>query len=221
MDTSIDLSSQTASQPAQVRSVVVIGAGGHGRELGDIVRQISASDRTIDLLGIVDDGVPDRLALARGGFRFLGPSSAMEGRDLDVYIGIGDPAIRRAVDERTKNTGNPLQHPTAIVGSGVRLDPGAVLAQGVIVTTNVHIHRHAHINIGATISHDCIVGAYSTVCPGATLTGNVTLDEGVFIGAGATILPGVTVGAGSVIGAGATVVDDVGPLMTVKGTPAR
>lgn len=221
MDASIDLSSQTSSTPVRVRSIVVVGAGGHGRELADIVRQVSLADKTLELLGIVDDGTPDRLALARGGFRFLGPSTRIEGSDLDTYIGIGDPRTRRNVDQRIDNTGDALCHPTALLGSGVRLEPGSVLAQGVIVTTNVHIGRHAHINIGATVSHDCNVGAYSTVCPGAVLTGNVTLDEGVFVGAGATILPGISVGAGAVIGAGATVTTNVAPGKTVKGTPAR
>ena len=148
---SIDLSTTPGSNPQGVRSIVVVGAGGHGRELADIVRQISQTDRTISLLGIVDDGNPDRLALARGSFRFLGSSGSLDGRDVDVYLGVGSPALRLEIDQRVAQTGPALRHPSALVGTGVVLDSGAVLAQGVVLTTNIHVGRHAHINVGATI----------------------------------------------------------------------
>ena len=45
--------------------------------------------------------------------------------------------------------------------------------------------------------------------PNATLTGNVTIEEGVHIGAGATIIPQVSVGKWSMIGAGATVTRNI------------
>jgi len=219
---SIDpLSAQTrVVEPTQI---VVIGAGGHGRELADIVRAATATDSDgPKLLGVADDGDVDRALLARMGLRFLGPVEKTSGRHVQLLLGVGDPHARAKLDQRT-GWGSPLaiQHPTATVGSTCAIDHGVVLAQGVHVTTNVSIGRHSHINVAASISHDCTIGAYVTVCPGVRLTGNVTVGDGVFIGAGATVLPGVTIGAGSVVGAGAVVCRDVDESTMVRGVPAR
>ncbi|NNC78905.1 MAG: NeuD/PglB/VioB family sugar acetyltransferase [Acidimicrobiales bacterium] len=203
--------------------LVVVGAGGHGRELADIVRAAAAVDLDAhELLGVVDDGAPDRPLLARMGLRFLGRLDAVIDRPVGLLLGVGDPDTRAALDRGTDFADVPsIMHPTATLGSESELGAGAVLAQGVHVTTNVRIGRHSHINVGSTVSHDCRVGAYVTVCPGVRLTGNVTVGDGVFIGASATVLPGVTIGTGAIIGAGAVVCTDVDEATTVRGVPAR
>ena len=219
--TTTDEATANRSQTA-ARSIVVIGAGGHGRELADIVRQISDVDEGLALLGIVDDGTPDRLTLARGRFRFLGTTDGVLERDIELYIGIGDSHVRSAVDERLGGLNfAALVHPSAKVGAGTTLGDGVVLAQESVLTTNVRLARHTHVNVGATISHDCVIGEYVTVCPGVTLTGNVTIGDRVFLGAGATVIPGVTIGEGAVVGAGSTVIADVPARSVVAGSPAR
>ncbi len=209
------------AQRQRVRQVVVLGAGGHGRELADIIRDVAQQSSDVSLLGVIDDNEPDRVLLARSGMRFLGGRAALDGRDVDLHIGVGYPHIRRAIDETLQRPADAIIHPSALVGSTVSLGTGAVLAQNVIVTTNVTIGRHSHVNIGASISHDCHLGDYVTVCPHATITGAAQIGDEVFIGAGATLLPGVTIGDRAVIGAGAVVSVDVAPDTTVAGVPAR
>jgi len=205
----------------RLRQVIVLGTGGHGRELADIVAAVADQSSEVSLLGLIDDNTPDRVLLARSGMRFLGGRSALDGRDVDLYLGVGYPHIRRAIDEALQRPADVMAHPSALVGSGVSLASGVVLAQNAIVTTNVKVGRHTHVNIGAAISHDCVLGDYVTVCPHATITGAATIGNDVFIGAGATILPGVTIGDGAVIGAGAVVSFDVVADTTVAGVPAR
>jgi len=213
-DSPIDLRHTTT------RSVAVLGAGGHGREIADIVRARAAVDGSVRLVGIADDGEPDLALLGRSGIPYLGTSTALNDSSLAVLLGVGMPSVRR--DLAREFTAAPaLLHPSAMVGSACALGRGVVLAQGVIVTTNVTIGRHTHINIGATISHDCVVGSFVTICPGVSLTGDVTVDDGCFIGAGATVLPGVHIGRNAVVGAGAVVTSDVAPRERVAGLPAR
>ncbi len=205
------------------RQLVVIGAGGHGRELADIVRSCATSDPLIELLGIVDDDTPDRLLLARSGLRHLGSTEAIARRpDVEVWIGVGSPAMRARLDARYgQQAGEALRHPTVSIGTVTQLGPGVVLAPGSNVTTNVRLGRHSHVGTGSTVSHDVMVGDHVTICPGATVTGAVTIGDRVFVGAGATVLPGVSIGDDAIIGAGAVVTVDVEPGATVAGVPAR
>lgn len=204
----------------QVRSVAVLGAGGHGRELADIVRARAAADRSLRLLGIADDGTPDLDVLGNAGIPFLGTSADIADPSIEVYIGVGMPDVRYRL-AASFNTPPALVHPHASIGTACSLERGSVIAQGAILTTNVRIGRHTHVNIGATISHDCDIDSFVTICPGVTLTGNVRIDSGSFIGAGATVLPGVHIGADAVVGAGAVVTADVAPRQCVAGLPAR
>jgi len=207
---------------SSLRHIVVVGAGGHGRELADIVRFVGEATHEVSLLGLIDDGEVDRLALARAGFRFLGSRDVLEGRNVDIHLGLGFPAIRKRIDlELGARTAQPMIHPSATIGSACHLNDGVVLAQNAVITTNVTLGRHTHLNVRTSVSHDCVVGDYVTICPQVTITGGVTIGSGVFVGAGATVLPGITIGEHSIIGAGAVVTADVAAGQTVAGVPAH
>jgi len=202
--------------------LVVIGAGGHGREIVDIVRAAKADGSDAALLGVADDRLPDLELLARSGIRYLGDSKAVLEHDVEILIGIGDPATRERIDRRApERSAAPMIHPTATVGSDTVFQAGVVLAQEATVTTNVHLGRHTHLNVGSSVSHDCRVGDYVTICPGVRVTGNANIGDRVFIGTGAVILPGMSIGHDAVIGAGAVVCEHVPPAITVMGVPAR
>lgn len=206
---------------ANTQMIAIVGAGGHGRELADIVHTIHSVDESVSLLGVVDDGDPDRASLARAGIRFLGAQSVLAGRELDIYLGVGSPTVRAQLAIESPDPSSCLIHPTAYIGSDSQIGWGSVLAQGVIVTTNVEIGRHSHINVATSISHDCRIGDFVTVAPGARLTGNVSVGDQVYIGAAATVLPGLRIGRGATVGAGAVVTKDVPSGSTVMGVPAR
>ena len=204
--------------------LVIVGAGGHGRETLDIVEAINAVEPTWAFAGFVDDGevIADRLE--RRDASLLGTTKILADTDPRYVIGIGSPAVRAKLDEQLTawgRTAATLIHPAATVASDNRISDGVLLAAGARVTTNVTLGRHVHLNVNAVVSHDCVIGDYTTLSPGSLVNGDVQIGTGVFLGTGAIITPGITIGDHAVIGAGAVVVNDVPPGVTVKGVPAR
>ena len=209
---------------APVRPVVILGAGGHGREVLDVVEAAAAAGSGARFVGFVDDGSPDPAVLAARGALLLDGLDDPRVSGATYLVGIGDPGVRRRVDERASAAGlgsASVVHPNATFGAVVTRGPGFVACSHVSVTTNVAFGRHVHLNRGVTVGHDCEVGDHVSIYPNATVSGSVRLGREVTVGAGAVVLQGLSVGDGAVVGAGAVVTHDVPPGAVVVGTPAR
>ncbi|MFI7069458.1 acetyltransferase [Micromonospora sediminicola] len=210
--------------------LVVVGCGGHGREIAQIVAAVNdASTRPPwRLVGFVDDNPSERnrKRAEATGAGYLGTVAALAQLppETHVVLGLGDPRVRRTVGARVDTYGRPaasLVHPDATVGSDLVSAEGLVVFAGGRITTNVTAGRHLHVNQNATLAHDCVVGDYVSLHPLAAVSGDCRLDTAALIGAGAVVLPGLRVGTGATVGAGACVVRDVPPELVVKGVPAR
>lgn len=206
------------------RPLVILGGGGHGREIAGIVADINRIAPAFHLLGVLADGRWDAAALDALGLRRLGPVADLESMDVDYVIGIGDGGARRRLDEFATGAGRraaSLMHPMATVGQRVECGPGFIAFPGAHVTTEVTFGRHVHLNLNASVSHDCVVESYVTLSPGAVLAGRVRVGHASTVGMNASVLPDVTVGPDAMVGAGAVVVRDVLAGTVVAGVPAR
>ena len=211
------------------RRLVVIGAGGFGREVLDVIEAINdaGSAEHLDVIGVLDDGDPATELLEPYGVAHLGPVSTLAELDAEVQyvIAVGHPASRRAIDEVAIRTGRDspvLVHPAAWIGHrSVELGAGTVVCAHAAITNHVRLGRHVHLNLSTAIGHDAVVGNYVTLSPFVVISGGVVVEPEVFFGSGVSVNPGVRVGIGSVVGAGAAVIKDVEPGRTVVGVPAR
>ncbi len=210
--------------------LVVVGAGGFGRETLDVVEAVNqACDPAIfDVLGVLDDSpsAENLKRLATRGIPHLGSVEAWlaGGDDAEYLVAVGDPRARRLLVQRfdaARRQPATVVHPGAVVGSAGSIGGGTVICSGAQVSTNVHLGRHVHVNPSATIGHDSVLGDFVSVNPAATISGECTIDHGALIGAAAMILQALDIGADVVVGASACVIRDVAQGAVVKGVPAR
>lgn len=202
--------------------VIIVGAGGHGREVAHVLRaRRSAGLAAPRLIGFLDDAEVDPVLLAPFAPRLGGVEEGLAAHPQTALIGgVADGRVRqRLVDGRTPAA--PLVHPMADVGPDVVLGAGTVVCSHANLTTHVAVGEHVHISRGAAIGHDVVLSDYVSIMPLAAVSGNVRLGARVFIGTGALIRQGVTVGDDAVVGMGAVVLDDVPAGITVIGAPAR
>lgn len=205
--------------------LVIVGAGGFGREVLDVIEAVNTVARRFDVLGFLDDGDPDVDTLAPYGVPHLGPVGSLDSLDPDVgyVIGIGSPQVRRQIDERFRAARDcpVLVHPSVTLGRAVEFGPGTVVCAGVRLTNNINVGRHVHLNLNTTVGHDARLGDYVTVSPLVAISGYAVLEDGVMVGTGATLNPGVRVGPGAALGSGAVALRDVESGTTAVGVPAR
>ena len=209
-----------------MKRVLIIGAGGHGREVADILRHQARTDGEIEALGFVDDN-RDLHGRSLDGLAVLGDWSWFEGadrKDVAVVCAVGSPQICRRLVERARGIGltfasviSPLAH----ISSYARLGEGVTIFPNVIINTGALVDSFSILNVGVVVSHDATVGPYSNINPGAHLAGNVTIGEGCYIGMSANVIQGRSIGAWSVVGAGAVVTRDFPACVTAVGVPAR
>ena len=208
--------------------LVIIGCGGFGREVHDVVDAINELKPTWNLLGYLDDR-PEQVNVSRVESRnskILGGTDWVMTAPPEVrfVIGIGTGKTRRIIDERLRSAGltaATLVHPAASLGHDVRIGPGSVICAGVRVTTNIRLGRHVHLNINSTVGHDCVLADYVTVNPLVAISGGVTIGTETMLGTHSAILQNLALGERSVVGAGSCVVKGVPDDTVVKGVPAR
>jgi len=206
------------------RKCVILGCGGHGRVVLDAL--MNAGD--YDIVGFVDS---NRKLTGRriDGVEVLGhPNDLPEiKRKYDIrkaIVAIGDNGVRRAFADRLDVLGFQLVnaiHPSANLARNVTLGTNILVAAGALVSAHCQIGDSVILNTGCIVDHESLIGTATHICPGARLAGRVTVESGAFVGIGATIIQNVRVGYESVVGAGAVVIDDVPPMSTVVGVPAR
>ncbi len=213
-----------APSTANVPRIVVIGAGGHGRVVLDILLAraehdvVGFLDSNVEVHGRRIDGVPvlgdlDRLATLRDEMGLNG-----------AIVAIGDNGVRRGFARRVEQCGLSLIraiHPTACIAHNAHIGRNTVIAAGVVVCANCQVGDSAILNTGCIVDHQTLIGEGVHVCPGVRIAGRVTIEAGAFLGIGATVVPNVRIGCEAIVGAGSVVVDDVPPLATVVGVPAR
>lgn len=204
-------------------NIIILGAGGHGRVVLDVLQQAREHlvkgflDSNPQLWGRRVDGVP-----VLGGPDML---NDLVQQDVEgAIVAIGDNGIRRQFADLVDAAGLELVnavHPSANLARTVTVGCNVVIAAGALVCAHCQIGDSVILNTGCIVDHESMVGTAAHVCPGVKLAGHVTIESGAFLGIGATVIQNVRIGYDAVVGAGSVVIEDVEPMTTVVGVPAK
>lgn len=193
--------------------MIFYGAGGHAKV---VIETWMASGGKVT--AIYDDNESIKTLLGKSVSGRYKPDAF---QDTKLVVAIGNNTTRRDVANAVKNRFGIVKHPAAIVSPSATIDEGTVVMAGTVIQAETTIGKHAIVNTSASIDHDCNVGDYVHIAPGAILCGEVEVGEGTLIGAGATVLPGISIGRWAVVGAGSVVTANVPDFAVVVGVPSK
>ncbi len=202
---------------------IIVGCGGHGR----VVLDILVNAGLYDVVGFVDSNT-DFFGRHVDGIKVLGHPDELPGIQTTTgataaIIAIGDNGVRRSFARKLEDQGFDIInaiHPSANLARNVTLGKNIVIAASAIASAHCQIGDSVILNTGCIVDHESLIGTATHICPGARLAGRVTVESGAFVGIGATIIQSVRIGYEAVVGAGAVVIRDVSPMSTVVGVPA-
>ncbi len=206
------------------QKLYIFGAGGFGREVAWLAQQSWGNKVEVEFL--VD--LPADSTQPINGCAVRRPSEILPGSTARFVVAVGDPSARRRLADRCSAIPlleTTVVHPRAEASDSVKLGPGTIICAGSILTANIRIGRHVHVNLDCTVGHDVLIGEFATLAPGVHVSGQVHIGQGVYIGTGATIINGtanvpLVIGDDAVIAAGACVTRAVAPGALVAGVPA-
>lgn len=198
-------------------TLLIFGAGGHGRVVADAARAAGATGL------LASDRNP---ALCQGellpGIALHRPDAPAPAQATALHVAIGHNAAReRESQELGPQRLRTVCHPAASVSPFAQLGAGSFVAAQAVVAPGAQLGLGVIVNHAAVVDHDCRIGDFAHIAPGAVLGGDVRVGPGVLIGAGAVVLPGRSVAARAVVGAGAVVRDNIDSPGTWVGVPAR
>ena len=196
---------------------VILGAGGHAKVVIDLLKSLK-TDCDIELL---DDAVPKGTFIS--GIPVCGKISECTDYSTSnrFIIGIGNNHTRKIISEKYNLHYITLIHPSAVIGSGVKLGEGTVVMANAVINSDSFIGKHCIINTAASVDHECEIADYVHISPGVHLAGNVKIGEESWIGIGACVSNGLGIMKNSVVGAGTVVIRDIPDGCTAVGNPAR
>lgn len=209
-----------------MEKIAIFGSGGFGREVKTIIDAINyEKPDTFNFIGFFDDGVDKGKMI--NGYPVIGGIKELNEypESISVIVSIGNPQIKKTIISKITNdkiSYPSIIHPKASISNDdVILGKGCIICEGTILTCNIKIKDFVILNLMCTVGHDTIIEDYSAFMPSVNISGEVVIQEGVYVGTGAKIINQLEIGENTIVGAGAVVSKSLPANCTAVGIPAK
>ena len=204
------------------RKILLIGGGGHCHSVLDSILALNVYDE----IGIIDSKDCHALGISVVGVDDDVQRLMSEGwSDAFITVGsVGNTQLRRKLHEMIKIIGlnvPTIIDPTAVIARGTELSEGVYVGKRAVINTGSRIGTCAIINTGTIVEHDCLIGDFSHLSPGATICGQVHIGNDSHVGAGSVVRQQISIGNGVLVGAGSGVVKTLPDNVKAYGNPCR
>ena len=195
-----------------MKDIVIIGAGGIGREVAWIIEEINEVNPMWNIVGFVDDN-SEMWGKELNGYKVLGEIEVLDKLEAKPYVvvAIANCDVKKNIVARLEGKYKfaTVIYPTVKVSKYIEIGEGSIIYPGVILTVNTKIGNHVIISGNCGIGHDTVIGNYSSVLWGSSFSGYDVLGEGCFIGVGCNIAQGIYIAEDSRVASGSVVTEDI------------
>lgn len=205
------------------KKIGIFGIGGFGREvlccILDSHKQFQNKPSDYIDFFVSDQYYKERDVL---GIRVL-KESEFNPDTHKLIIAVGDTQLRRQIVQRFPDNTEyaKIIHPSAVISKWIEIGDGSIITAGVILTCQIKIGKHAHLNLHTTVGHDCTIGDYLTAAPGAKISGGCHISDNVYLGSNCVIKDKVSIVENVIIGMGGVVTKDIIDSGVYVGSPAK
>lgn len=205
-----------------MKKLIIVGAGGFGREALYLALEINKQTRKWNILGFIDDNM-DALRDVNCDYNIIGTISEWTPKEDEVFVmGIATPKVKEILAGKLIARGAKfisLIHPSVCLLPYTEIGTGCVIGGGSSLGDNCKIGNFVHI-AGSMIGQDSIIGDFSTTT-GFTNIASAKLGKRVFVGSHAVVLNHLEIGDDVLIAAGSVVFNKVKSGTRVLGYPAK
>ena len=177
-----------------MKDIVIIGAGGIGREVAWIIEEINEVKSTWNIVGFVDEN-SEMHGKILNGYKILGGFGILDKLEVKPYVvvAIANCGVKKDIVAKLggKFEFATVVYPSVRISRFVEIGEGSIIYPGVILTVNTRIGNHVIISGNCGIGHDTVIGDYSSVLWGSSFSGYDVVGKGCFIGVGVKVTQGV------------------------------
>lgn len=200
------------------KNICIIGAGGFAKEVLCLITDLGRSDDVCCFME-TDEFYKKRTVLDIR----VEPILNFNPEKHKAIVAIGDPVGReKIIKQLPKSTKfETLIHPNVTISKWNKIGEGSIICAGCILTCNIELGQHAHINFYCTIGHDCKIGDYFTAAPSVNISGKCKIGKKVYMGTNSAIRDKISICNEVTIGMGSVVVKNINEPGIYIGNPTK
>ncbi len=207
-----------------MKDIIIVGAGGFGREVLALINAINKITPTWNVRGFIS-GSMDSLDGYEIEYPILGIIEEWQPSENEVYaMAIASPIKKEKLVPLLKERGAKFETiiaPNVTIGERTQIGEGTIMFGDVGISVDCKIGKFVFLNALDGIGHDTIIGDYCTFGPKVCISGGTKIGKCVNVGALASTYPGIEVGDYATIGMNSCAIRRVKPETTVVGVPAK